>query len=94
MLQANLVLAPGASEVELGVAALAPLPEIALQAPGGHFLCASIVPDSHWLGLEDQFSRKSITLYISLGGPRRPPWQPKALQSGSRAAQRNPNETQ
>ena len=91
----TVILAPGASEGGLGAAVFAPLPsnngDVAGsrgQVPGGHFLCAGIVlesNESHLLGIGRPILSK--TCYIGLGRPRRPPWQPKATQSGPRAAQ-------
>ena len=81
----------------MGAAALAPLPGdngdpagSRGQIPGGHFLCAGIVLESHLLGVGRPILSK--TYYVVLGRPRRPPLQPKAPQSGPGAPQRDPED--
>ena len=86
-------LAPGASEVGLGTAALAPLPrdhrpEESGRSGGkwdGLLMCAGIVLESHLLGIGRPTLAK--TYYMTLGRPRRPTWHPKTPESGPRVAQ-------
>ena len=56
--------------------------------PAGYCLCAGITLESHSHGIGHPILSK--TYCMTLRKARKPPWQPKAIQSGPRAAKTHP----